>query len=219
MMAFNQNIHRRFKLGSSIGPKFPNTKSICQGYPLAILRINSLIATWVQVIHQHPDTQLCQANAFIDDKNLRAPSVDSLKAATAVTRSFDQAVGAIVNPTKTVVFANTAQGRKSLNTCGYTVVTDEKLLGASLSFTRQRSRKLANKRAQAFLTVAQRVNVCPLNMIARETLLAAAGAPKYTCGIELGSCDLKTERTLRSVITRCLCTKGNHKSNDICLSV
>ena len=219
MMAFNQNVFRRFKLGSSVGPKFGNTNSICQGCPLAILRINSLIAAWVQVIHKHPDTQLCNTNAFIDDKNLRAPSFVSLMTAIDVTKDFDSAVGAIVNPTKTVVFASTAQGRKELVACEYPVVHDEKLLGASLSFTKKRAKKLANKRAQAYFTVAQRVNVCPLNMSARETLLSTAGATKFAFGIEMGSCDLKIQKTLRSAVARCLWTKGNHKSIDILFSI
>jgi hypothetical protein len=219
MMAFNENINRRFKLGSSVGPKFGNTNSICQGCPLAILRINSLITTWVHVIQKHPDTQLCKTNAFIDDKNLRAPSFNSLMTANQVTQSFDVAVGAVVNPTKTVVFANTSQGRKELAACEYPTVTDERLLGASLSFTKKRSKKLANKRAQAYLTVAQRINVCPLNMPAREILLATAGATKFSFGIEMGSCNLKVERTLRSAVARCLWTKGNHKSTDILFSI
>ena len=219
MMAFSENMNRRFKLGSSVGPKFGNTNSICQGCPLAILRINSLITAWVHVIHKHPDTQRCKTNAFIDDKNLRAPSFNSLMTANQVTQSFDVAVGAVVNPTKTVVFANTSQGRKELAACEYPTVTDEKLLGASLSFTKKRSKKLANKRAQAYLTVAQRINVCPLNMPAREILLATAGATKFSFGIEMGSCNLKVERTLRSAVARCLWTKGNHKSTDILFSI
>ena len=56
-------------------------------------------------------------------------------------------------------------------------------------------------------------------MSARETLLSTAGATKFAFGIEMGSCDLKIQKTLRSAVARCLWTKGNHKSIDILFSI
>ena len=97
MFGFNEHIVRRFKLGPPIGPTFPNTNSICQGCPLAIIRINALIAAWVQVLRNHPDTQQCRMGAFIDDKNLCADTYLALKSGLDVTRAFDNAVGATVN--------------------------------------------------------------------------------------------------------------------------
>ena len=67
MFAFNENIQRRFKFGNSVGPAFGNTNSICQGCPLAILRINALIASWVHVVQNIPNC-VCRSSAFIDDK-------------------------------------------------------------------------------------------------------------------------------------------------------
>lgn len=49
-----------------------------------------------------------------------------------------------MNHSKTHVFATTAQGRKTLAAGPFDVVTGDKLLGAQISFTRKRSRKIAN---------------------------------------------------------------------------
>lgn len=61
--------------------------------------------------------------------------------------------------------------------------------------------------------------MCPLNTQARETLLSASMAPKFSFGLEVGSCDIKIERSFRSIVSRALWSKGNHKSNAILLTV
>ena len=88
-----------------------------------------------------------------------------------------------------------------------------------MSFTKKRSHLIANQRASAFHTVAQRIAICPLNISAKEILLASAGAPKFSFGLELGSCDIKTERSLRSVVSRALWSKSHHKSNDVLFTI
>lgn len=94
MFSYNQSILRRFKIGKSVAPTFSNTNSICQGCPLAIIRIYAMIAMWIQVIKTHPHTTLCKASAFIDDKNLRSTSFEAFCTAIDNTRSFDKAVDA-----------------------------------------------------------------------------------------------------------------------------
>ena len=215
MFSFNQNILRRFKIGDSVGPCFSNTNSICQGCPLAILRINALIAAWVNVVHSHPSIPSCRTGAFIDDRNLRTTSHSILQDCIRITQQFDTAVGAIINQNKTHVFGTTAQARKQLASGSFGVVADDKLLGAHLSFTRRRSRKLANERAAASCIVAKRITMCPLNTQAREVLLSTSMAPKFTFGLELGSCDVKIERSFRSIVSRALWSKGNHKCNNM----
>ena len=218
LFSFNQNILRRFKIGNSVGPSFGNTNSICQdcqGCPLAILRINALISAWVNVVHSHPSIPSCRTGAFIDDRNLRTSSHSTFQDCIRITQQFDTAIGAIINENKTHVFATTAQGRKQLASGSFGVVTDDKLLGAHPSFTRKRSRKLANERAKASCAVAKRITICPLNTQAREVLLSTSMAPKFSFGLELGSCDVKIERTFRSVVSRALWSKGNHKCNNM----
>ena len=207
MFSFNQNILRRFKIGNSVGPSFGNANSICQGCPLAILRINALISAWVNVVHSHPSIPSCRTGAFIDDRNLRTPSHSTFQDCIRITQQFDTAIGAIINENKTHVFATTAQGRKQLASGSFGVVSDDKLLGAHLSFTRERSK--------ASCAVAKRITICPLNTQAREVLLSTSMAPKFSFGLELGSCDVKIERTFRSVVSRALWSKGNHKCNNM----
>ena len=141
---------RRFKVGKSVGPAFPNANSIMQGCPLAILRINSLISAWANVLSSHPDTSFCSFGAFIDDKNARANSQTQLQQVIDLTDTFDQAVDAVVNSDKTVVFSTTSQGRKDLQHFQVRgnhlhTANDDRLLGAQLSFTKKRARLLANK--------------------------------------------------------------------------
>ena len=215
MFSFNKAVKRRFKIGNSIGPAFTNANSICQGCPLAITRINALIASWMQVIKRHSDTVHCKASAFIDDKHLRSTSFENFKQALDVTKKFDQAVDAIVDPDKTVVFATTNSARLRLKELEFPQSSDDKLLGASLSFTKRRS----NKRASSYMAVAQRIVLCPLNIAAKEILLSTAGAPKYAYGLELGPCSVQLERKLRSTVCRTLWSKGSRKSNDILLTI
>jgi hypothetical protein len=136
MFAYNQSIQRRFKLGNSIGPSFPNTNSICQGCPLAIIRINAMITAWIQVISNHSTTSYCRASAFIDDKNLRSTSFEHFTNAVHITKKFDQAIDAVINSDKTTVFATTRLARQKLQNFEFPQSLDDKLLGASLSFTK-----------------------------------------------------------------------------------
>ena len=189
------------------------------GCPLAIIRINAMIATWIQVIKTHQLTLRCKASAFIDDKNLRSTSCNDFQQAIEVTKKFDCAVDAVVNTDKTVVFATTNAARQKLKILEFSQATDEKLHGASLSFSKKRSRHLADYRAKKYLTVAQRIAICPLNIAAKETLLATAGAPKYTYALEMGPCSVQTERKLRSTVCRALWSKSSHKSNDILFTI
>ena len=219
MFAYNQSIQRRFKLGNSIGPSFPNTNSICQGCPLAIIRINAMITAWIQVISNHSTTSYCRASAFIDDKNLRSTSSEHFTNAVHITKKFDQAIDAVINSDKTTVFTTTRLARQKLQNFEFPQSLNDKLLGASLSFTKRRSRELADKRAVSYMAVAQRISICPLNIAAKETLLATAGAPKYCYALEMGPCSVHIERKLRSAICRALWSKGSHKSNDILLTI
>ena len=218
MFSYNQNIRRRFKFGNSVGPAFKNTNSICQGCPLAILRINALIAAWVRVVKNNPDG-LCRTNAFIDDRNLRASSLSDLQKGINITDQFDKAIDAIPNTSKTVVFATSLNARQQVHCCGYKVVTFDKLLGYNLAFTKRRSTQMMDQRAQAYTSVARRIAMCPLSLDAREILLTSAGASKFTYGLEIGSCQKKLEKSLRSAVVKALWTKDQHKSVDILLSL
>ena len=219
MFAFSTNLTRRFKIGNSIGPKFSCTNGICQGCPLAILRINALISSWCRTIKSHPDTTSCCVSAYIDDKNLRANSFADLDAGIRVTKEFDRLTDATVNSQKTHVFATTLQARKQLAPLPYPTVSDDRLLGGHLSLTKKRARALADSRASAFLNTAKRISMCPLNFSAKEHLLFSAGASKYIVGLELGPCTLKLEKQLRQTVVRALWSKGNHKSNDLLLTM
>lgn len=141
-------------------------------------------------INNLPNTT-CRTSAFIDDKNLRASSFSDLQTGIDITHCFDAAVDAIPNTSKTVVFATSAPARNQIQCCGFRVVTCDKLLGCSLSFTRRRSRHLMDQRAQSYITVARRIAMCPLSIDAREMLLAS-----ISYGIELGSCQIKLEKLL-----------------------
>lgn len=224
MFSFAKSMLRRLKIGNSLGPAFSNTNSIMQGCPLAILRINCIIAAWVRVLSHHPSSQLCRLSAYTDDKNMRSNHLESLQNAINVTDRFDKAIDARVNVDKTATFANTAQGLKAiaqLNLDGITLqpVSQEKLLGGQMSFASKRSLKLANKRAEAFLAVSKRVMICPLNDDARASLLSTIGAAKYTYGLELGGCSIQLERTLRSSILACIWHKRPSKCSDVVLTL
>jgi hypothetical protein len=97
LVAFSKNLNRRFKIGNSIGPVIPNTNSIMQGCPLAIIRINSLIAAWTRVIHSCPLTDLCNTSAYVDDKNMPSPPLEHLQNGINTTIAFDIAIAAEVN--------------------------------------------------------------------------------------------------------------------------
>ena len=199
MFAYSKHISRRFRLGHSVGPAFPNANSIMQGCPLAILRINCLIAAWARSVQHHPPTALCSIGAFIDDKNARTNSLDQLQETINFTADFDDRIDAIVNPDKTVVFATTTSGRKQLtdvNLRGQQIkqVPDDRLLCGQFSFTKRRPRFLANSRAKNYITTAERISICPLNIATRENLLVVAGTAKYNFGLELGPCDKKIEK-------------------------
>ena len=148
-------------------------------------------------------------------KNLRSHSLEDLQKGIETTSRFDAAIDAIPNTTKTVVFATSLPSRQQIQCCGFKVVLADKLLGCSLSFTKRRSRQLMDQRANAYLNVAKRTAFCPLSIDSRELLLATAGAPKYTYGLELGPCQKKIERTLRSAVAKALWSKGQHKSLDM----
>ena len=78
MYSYAANIQRRFKLGSSVGPKFGNTNSISQGCPLAILRINALIAAWVHSITSHADLTQCSVGGYVDGRNMRSTDLQAI---------------------------------------------------------------------------------------------------------------------------------------------
>ena len=224
MFAFAKGMQRRFKFGNSVGPLVGNTNSIMQGCPLAILRINCIIAAWVRVIANSPDTQLCRTSAYIDDKSMRSHHLNDLQKAIDLTDQFDQAIHAQVNVNKTATFANSASALKSvakLHIQGQNLqpVNNENFLGGQMSFASKRCLKIANLLARAFLDVSKRVMICPLNADARATLLATIGATKYTFGLELGGCALQLERTLRSSILSCVWSKRPMKCSDIVLSL
>ena len=89
MYAYAANIRHRFKLGSSVGLKFPNTNSISQGCPLAILRINALIAAWARAITNQPSLTQCSVGGYVDDRNLRGASLQQLRDAIQISEKFD----------------------------------------------------------------------------------------------------------------------------------
>ena len=222
MLAFSKQIVRRFKFGNSIGPAFPNTDSIMQGCPLAVLRINAVIAAWARSLTC--TFPLRALGGYIDDKNVRTQSAQQLQQIIQHTSTFDAAIDAVVNTDKTVTFATSAKGRKQLshimlNGQPLNQVNDDKLLGGHMSFTKRRSRAIANKRARKYLDVAERVVICPLNIAAKETMLVTAGAAKYKYGLELGPCDKKRENQLRNNILQALWRGRSAKSVDIALTL
>ena len=222
MYAFSAQIRRRFKIGNSLGPCFSNTNSIMQGCPLAILRINSLIAAWARVIRNSSDTATCSVSAFIDDKNMRASSIAELKTGIRLTELFDIAVDAVVNLRKTVLYATQTKLRTELlhdNELAFQLVQDDKLLGGQMSFSKKRSTMLATVRASKYIRVAERIALAPLNIRAKEILLQSAGASKFTFGLELGSCSIHAERRLRSAVANALWAKRRIRSLDMLFSL
>ena len=224
MYYFAQNTRRRFKLGPSVGPVMKNTDSIMQGCPLAIIRINCLIAAWSDCISKHASLPTCKLGAFVDDRSIRSTSVGELQEAINVTEQFDIAMDAIIEHSKTVVFATSATGRQQVQHLTYQQQTlhsapDERLLGGQLSFTKRRARKLADHRANQHLQVARRATMCPLNIRAREILLSTAGATKYHYGLELGPCSVALERTLRTTIVNALWRRRSSRCVDVVLSI
>ena len=140
------------------------------------------------------------------------------------TSTFDAAIDAVVNTDKTVTFATSAKGRKQLsdimlNGQPLNQVNDDKLLGGHMSFTKRRSRAIANKRARKYLDVAERVVICPLNIAAKEPMLVTAGAAKYKYGLELGPCDKNLENQLRNNVLQALWRGRSAKSVDIALTL
>ena len=224
MYYFAQNMRRRFKLGSSVGPIMTNTNSIMQGCPLAIIRINCLIAAWSESISQNTSLTTCKLGAFVDDRSIRSTSIRELQEAINVTEQFDSAIDAIIEHNKTVVFATSTSGRQQVEHLTYQQqplpsAPDERLLGGHLSFTKRRARKLADQRANQYLQVAKRASMCPLNIRAREILLSTAGAPKYHYGLELGPCSVSLERTLRTAIVNALWRKRSSRCIDVVLTI
>ena len=224
MFSFSASIMRRFKFGNSVGPSFPNTNSIMQGCPLAIIRINALLSAWANAFSSNPDTALCQYGVYFDDKNARATSCQQLQQVIDFTADFDRSVDAVVNYGKTTAFSTSPAGRKEVRHItidGHAIATAdaERLLGAQLSFTKKRDRALANQRAMKYLAAAERISLCPLNISARHTLLTSAGASKYTFGLELGACDRKLESALRSKVLSALWRGRSIKSSDIAFTL
>ncbi|CAE7832127.1 unnamed protein product [Symbiodinium sp. CCMP2592] len=224
MYYFARHTRRRFKLGSSVGPVMKNTNSIMQGCPLDIIRINCLIAAWSDCISKNTSLPTCKLGAFVDDRSIRSTSVGELQQAIDVTEQFDAAMDAIIEHSKTVVFATSTAGRQQVEHLTYQQkalhsATDERLLGGHLSFTKRRARKLADHRANQYLQVARRATLCPLNIEAREILLSTAGAPKYHYGLELGPCSVSLERTLRTTIVNALWHKRSSRCIDVVLSI
>ena len=224
MFAFSKHIQRRFKFSNSLGPIISNSNSIMQGCPLAVLRINALIASWIRVVQSHPDTKLCSTAAFIDDKHLRAHNIEQLQAGINLTAAFDKAIDAAVNTSKTALFANSTSNIKRLTNVTLDgkklkVVTNDKLLGGQMSFTSKRALHVANTRANAYMQTAKRITLCPLSIDARALLLSTAGANKYSYGLELGACSLQLERKLRSTIVAAVWQKRPMKCVDIVLTL
>ena len=224
MLAFSKQILRRFKIGTSVGPASPNTNSIMQGCPLAILRINAVIAAWARSMSNHPSTSLCPIAAYIDDKNARAHSLEQLQQVIQATSDFDEATDAVINSDKTVAFATSHTGRKqiqNLTVDGQVLRSThhDKLLGGHISFTKKRSRDLANKRAQKYIEVAETVAICTLSIAAKETMLITAGAAKYKYGLEIGPCIKSVESRLRNRILQAIWRGRAVKSADIVLTL
>ena len=133
-----------------MGPEFPNTNSISQGCPLAILRINGLIAAWVRVIQSHNQLPLCSVGGCVDDRNLRSTDLSQLRKSIEVTAAFDNATDAVVNAKKTVLFATSTTARQKMSniTLNNRCLDTVRLLGGHLTFTKRRARWLANDRAK-----------------------------------------------------------------------
>ena len=224
MFSYTRAIQRRFKLGTSIGPLFPNTNGIMQGCPLAILRINCIMMAWARTIQHNAHTSLCTIGVYMDDKNARASSLQQLQDVVKLTEPFDDHVDAVVNLRRTVAYATTTTSRRSLssvtiNNQPVPTLADDRLLGAQASFTKRRSRALADKRAADYLTVAERVVICPLNIAAKETILTTAGGTKYSFGLEMGGCSKKLETSLRSTVVQALWRGRARKAVDIILTI
>ena len=223
MFSYTRAIQRRFKLGTSIGPLFPNTNGIMQGCPLAILRINCIMMAWARTIQHNAHTSLCTIGVYMDDKNARASSLQQLQDVVKLTESFDDHIDAVVNLRKTVAYATATTSRRSLssvtiNNQPVPTLADDRLLGAQASFTKRRSRALADKRAADYLTVAERVVICPLNIAAKETILTTAGGTKYSFGLEMGGCSKKLETSLRSTVVQALWRGRARQAADIILT-
>ena len=218
MFSFSAGAMRRFKLGNSVGPPFPNTNSIMQGCLLAIIRINALLSAWANAFSSNPATALCQFGVDFDDNDARGTSCQQLQQVIDFTADFGRSVDAKLLPLEL------PRGRKEqhIKIDGHDIATAdaECLLGAQLSFTKKRDRALANQRAMRYLAAAERISLCPLNISARHTLLTSAGASKYTFGLELGACDRKLESTLRSKVLSALwrgrSLKSSHKALTLC---
>ena len=224
MYAWAANVQRRFKLGSSLGPKFANTNSISQGCPLAILRINALISAWVYSIQSRESLSSCSLGGYVDDRNMRSTDVQELQEAVHLTEKFDHCVDGVVNFKKCATYATTALARKQVSSVTLDgkplkVVSDDRLLGGHHCFSKRRARWLANQRATKYLEVARRISICPLSINARYTLLATAGAAKFLFGIELGACTRKLEAQVRKAVVNAVWSKRSCKSNDMVLTL
>ena len=118
------------------------TNGVMQGCPLAFLRMNSIISAWARTAECIVSTAACSIGAYMDDKNARGTSLQQLQHVVQLTESFDEHTDAVVR--KTVTFATTPTGRKSLpnvllNNQPVQSLSDERLLGAQAYFTMKRA--------------------------------------------------------------------------------
>ena len=179
---------------------------------MSVILLNAFVQVWVNII----TCKVPQASprAYADDLAATAPTVRILRRVLSLTQKFAQATGMRLNVKKCWVWGFSPRCRLELGRCfinGQKVplVTEERYLGAYLSFGRKRRRTRIDHKASACKAVCERIEMLGLPLEARAVLAATAVVPKalYACAATPPS--RKALQGLRSRVARAVWGQGN----------
>jgi len=131
----------------------------------------------------------------------------SIKYGIERTSEFETLTGMKLNVKKTYIWSTSRQGRKKWGAFrwrGQRIHCQHhaRVLGAGLSFCRQRRTGILGKRLDSTLSRARRVGFVPLNIKGRGALVAASVIPKALYGVESTRLPRSRIRKIRSAIIK-----------------
>ncbi len=160
MIAFYEQAIRFIRIGTHCGGLFHPENGLGQGDPLTMRWTNCTGAIWIRCTRNvRADTRL---SVYVDDRTVRAGTVEDLEVVIAVTITFDGHLGQILNVPKSSVMATTANQRKTaanLQIGGQTMrhVWDARNLGAHIKTVKKTEKGLGRKRLEGAVESAIRI--------------------------------------------------------------
>jgi hypothetical protein len=149
------------------------------------------------------------ARSFADDMHVLGKSAGSIKYGIERTSTFESLTGMKLNVKKTYIWSTSSIGRRQWGAFrwrGHRIYCQRhaRVLGASLSFCRQRKKGVMGQRLDNTLGRAARVGFAPLSMRGKSDLITSSVIPKALYGAETTRLPRSRLRKIRSAIVKSL---------------